>query len=233
MRIAQVAERSGFSAGTLRYYEQIGLLPAPERSPAGYRTYDEAVLTRLGFVARAKQLGCTLEEVGALLEAWDGGRCQPVQAGLVATLTAKLEETERRRAELAAFAEQLRATVVTLGDHTPDGACDDRCGCASQPIVIQRRPVPIACSLDGPAMDARLGEWQAVLARAADRTLVPGGVRLTFGADVAVTELVALADAERRCCAFLSFTLRLESEHTVLEVTGPPDAAAMVTEVFG
>ncbi len=60
-RIAGVAERAGFSSPTLRYYEQIGLLPVPERTPAGYRLYDERAIERLTFIARAEQLGCTLE----------------------------------------------------------------------------------------------------------------------------------------------------------------------------
>ncbi len=58
MRIAEVASRSGFSAATLRYYEQLELLPAP-RTAAGYRAYDEGVLTRLAFISRAKALGGT------------------------------------------------------------------------------------------------------------------------------------------------------------------------------
>ena len=51
MRIAEVADRSGFSAPTLRYYEQVDLLPAPRRTAAGYRAYDESVLARLAFIA--------------------------------------------------------------------------------------------------------------------------------------------------------------------------------------
>ena len=60
-RITDVAERTGFTPATLRYYEQIGFLPASTRTAAGYRVYDDSGLDRLGFVARAKQLGCTLE----------------------------------------------------------------------------------------------------------------------------------------------------------------------------
>ena len=79
MRIKEVAERSGFSAPTLRYYEEIGLLPEPARTAAGYRIYDETTVERLAFIARAKQLGCSLEEIADLTMAWDGGRCGPVQ----------------------------------------------------------------------------------------------------------------------------------------------------------
>ncbi len=60
-RIAEVAERSGFPAATLRYYERVGLLPEPSRTAAGYRDYDDRTLERLAFIARAKRLGCSLE----------------------------------------------------------------------------------------------------------------------------------------------------------------------------
>jgi predicted site-specific integrase-resolvase len=56
-RIAELAERSGFTATTLRYYEQVGVLDPPVRTPAGYRLYDDAALDRLAFVDRAKRMG--------------------------------------------------------------------------------------------------------------------------------------------------------------------------------
>src|SRR5262245_8814555 len=77
-RIAAVAARTGFSAPTLRYYEQIGLLSPAERTEAGYRLYDERAVERLSFIARAKRLGCTLEEIADLAEAWDSNECAPI-----------------------------------------------------------------------------------------------------------------------------------------------------------
>ncbi len=47
LRIAEVARRSGFTPATLRYYEEIGLLPTAGRTGSGYRAYDDAVLERL------------------------------------------------------------------------------------------------------------------------------------------------------------------------------------------
>ncbi len=52
LKIKDVADASGFSANTLRYYEQIGLLPESVRTPAGYRTYDQRTLDRLAFISR-------------------------------------------------------------------------------------------------------------------------------------------------------------------------------------
>ena len=71
-KIAEVARRSGFNTSTLRYYEALGLVPPAGRTSAGYRLYDDSSLARLAFVSRAKQLGCTLEEITELATAWDG-----------------------------------------------------------------------------------------------------------------------------------------------------------------
>ncbi len=74
LRISDVADRTGFSGPTLRYYEQIGLLPPPERTDAGYRIYTARDIDRLRFIARAKTLGCSLDEIGDLLTVWDEDR---------------------------------------------------------------------------------------------------------------------------------------------------------------
>lgn len=81
-QIAEAARRTGFSSSTLRYYEDISLLPPAARTEAGYRAYDDGALARLAFIARAKQLGCTLDEIADLATAWEGGRCEPVQSRL-------------------------------------------------------------------------------------------------------------------------------------------------------
>lgn len=73
-KIKDVADRSGFSTATLRYYEEIGLLPEVSRTPAGYRVYDDHTLERLAFISRAKQLGCSLDEIADLTVANAGGR---------------------------------------------------------------------------------------------------------------------------------------------------------------
>jgi DNA-binding transcriptional MerR regulator len=77
--IGEIADRSGFSTSALRYYEGIGLVEPATRTGAGYRLYDDDTLSRLAFIARAKQLGCTLEQITDLAGLWDGERCGPVQ----------------------------------------------------------------------------------------------------------------------------------------------------------
>ena len=56
MKISELAERTGVSASTVRYYERTGLVPPPARTPSGYRSYDEDAEARLLFVTRAKRM---------------------------------------------------------------------------------------------------------------------------------------------------------------------------------
>jgi MerR family copper efflux transcriptional regulator len=133
LRIKDVAERTGFSAATLRYYEDIGLLAPVARTDAGYRLYGEEAIQRLAFIARAKQLGCSLDEITALAGVWDGGECGPVQDRLRALVVEKLAETRRQIADLEVLAVELEVAATTLGEHRAVGPCDDRCGCVADP----------------------------------------------------------------------------------------------------
>ena len=64
-------------------------------------------LARLAFIARAKQLGCTLEEIADLVEVWNGDRCGPVQRQLHELVTAKFRDADLHIAELNRFTGQL------------------------------------------------------------------------------------------------------------------------------
>jgi MerR family redox-sensitive transcriptional activator SoxR len=68
MKIGELAKRSGLSAHTIRYYERIGLLPAPERI-SGQRRYDAPVLRRLAVIDVAQRAGLTLDEIAELVRA--------------------------------------------------------------------------------------------------------------------------------------------------------------------
>jgi MerR family mercuric resistance operon transcriptional regulator len=67
IRIGELSQRTGCNIETIRYYERIGLLPAPMRSAARYRLYDTGDVGKLAFVRRARELGFTLDGVRALL----------------------------------------------------------------------------------------------------------------------------------------------------------------------
>jgi MerR family mercuric resistance operon transcriptional regulator len=68
-----LAARTGCNIETIRYYERVGLLPPPPRSPGGHRLYGEGLVRRLNFVRRGRDLGFSIEEVRQLLRLVDGG----------------------------------------------------------------------------------------------------------------------------------------------------------------
>ncbi|MEY2582152.1 MAG: hypothetical protein QOE09_2001 [Ilumatobacteraceae bacterium] len=247
-KIKDVADLSGFSAATLRYYEQIGLLPQSARTPAGYRLYDDNTVERLAFIARAKQLGCSLEEIADLTLAWDGGKCGAVQDRLRTVVADKLGSAQRQIVELMTLASELQRAAVSLELHRPDGPCDEHCGCITdtEDHTIDRRSVtlvpkpatsthavPIACTLAAPAMSGRLDEWRDLLTHVERRETIDGGVRATFGSTTPLHELMRLAAVEQDCCQFFSFAITVDPRGIALEVRAPNDALPVVEGLFG
>ena len=74
MLIGEVAHRSGVPPKTLRYYEDIGLLPAPARTVSGYRDFDGTVIDRLRFIRSAQAIGLSLGEIRGIVALRDDGQ---------------------------------------------------------------------------------------------------------------------------------------------------------------
>ncbi len=68
MQIGEVAHRTGLSLRTIRHYEEVGLLPAAERSAGGFRLYDEDAVAHLLLIKQMKPLGFTLEQMRDLID---------------------------------------------------------------------------------------------------------------------------------------------------------------------
>ena len=240
--IGEIAERSGFSASSLRYYEGIGLVVPPARSEAGYRLYDDRSLARLAFIARAKQLGCSLEEIADLVSIWEGERCGPVQGRFHELVTAKLGDANRQIAELAALVGQLEHAAEQLAGPAVDGPCGQGCACLggrraaapTAPVASIPEPTgtPIACSLESTAVPARLAEWQGLLSVARRRVGIDGGLRIEFDPRFDPTELARLVAAEQQCCAFFTFAITVDGRGVGLEVRAPEEAAHLVDSLF-
>ena len=73
--IGELSRRTQVKVPTIRYYEQIGMLPQPPRSEGGHRLYGRNLIKRLNFVLRSRDLGFTLDEIAQLLQLDDGTRC--------------------------------------------------------------------------------------------------------------------------------------------------------------
>jgi MerR family transcriptional regulator, copper efflux regulator len=130
--IGEIAERSGFTASSLRYYEGIGLVSPSTRTTAGYRLYDDHALDRLAFIARAKQLGCSLDEITDLVSIWDGESCGPVQRRFHDLVTDRIADAQRQIAELTELVTQLQAAASQLAGPPIDGPCGPECACVGE-----------------------------------------------------------------------------------------------------
>jgi len=74
MNIGEAAAAAGVSAKMMRHYEAIGLIPAPPRTEAGYRTYAEKDVHTLRFIHQARKLGFSIKQIEALLGLWQNQR---------------------------------------------------------------------------------------------------------------------------------------------------------------
>lgn len=98
LRIGQLANATGESTKTLRFYDDAGVLVASARSPAGYRLYAPAMVDRVALVRAGQAAGLCLEEIGALLAA---GRSESGGTSVdVAEVLARIEATRDNLARL-------------------------------------------------------------------------------------------------------------------------------------
>src|SRR3546814_15645927 len=117
--IGVMSQRTGCNIETIRYYEKIGLLPAPARSEGGHRLYGHGHLMRLGFVRRARGLGFTLDEIRALLQLAEDRDRPCAEAREVAVV--QLAAVRAKIADLRAMEAVLAETVLLCADaKTPE-----------------------------------------------------------------------------------------------------------------
>lgn len=117
LRIGDLARATNTKVETIRYYEQIGLLPAPSRTSGNYRTYTPEHLGRLSFIRRARDLGFTLEEVRELLSLSDQKRrsCKAVDTIArqhLADVDRKIEDLKALRTELNSVINQCKCGTI-------------------------------------------------------------------------------------------------------------------------
>ena len=118
--IGEAARQSGVKAPTIRYYEQIGLLPSPPRSDGNRRQFDARDLRRLAFIRHARQLGFEIEAIRTLLTLQD----EPDQSCAAADeiARARLVDVEQRIASLTALKAELERMVAECA-HGNVAAC--------------------------------------------------------------------------------------------------------------
>jgi DNA-binding transcriptional MerR regulator len=135
LKIGALARRTGTNAPTIRYYEEIGLLPRPERQDSGQRRYGDDDVRRLTFIRRCRDFGFPIEQVRALAALMDDPNRSCVEArdlalGHLAAVRQKLAELKALERSLAGFAAD----------------CDSRCvgGPAPDCVILEDLATPAA-----------------------------------------------------------------------------------------
>ncbi len=131
MLIGEVATEVGLTPKTLRYYEDEGLLPPPDRTPAGYRDYEPEAVDRLRFIRRAQSAGLRLRQIREILDIRDGGR--PPCEHVAELIEDRLAEVERRIGELERTRELLHDLAARADEVDPTD-----CGSEEICVIVAR-----------------------------------------------------------------------------------------------
>ena len=113
VKIGELGDQCGVTAKTIRYYESIGLLDEPLRTPSGYRDYGEAAVERLRFIRDAQSTGLSLAEISSVLELKGAGErsCAHTMALIdsqLLAIDAQIDQLAAARRELATLAERAK-----------------------------------------------------------------------------------------------------------------------------
>lgn len=151
--IGDLAKQTGVTAKAIRHYESLGLLDAAPRTESGYRTYSAADVERVRFIQSAKVLGLTLSEIQDVITGWAAG--QEPCAKVSALIDRKIEELDRKMAQMARFREELAAYKARKDASGPpkDSGCRHIAGVSAgewSPSVSppDERPAAGTCASD-------------------------------------------------------------------------------------
>ena len=128
MLIHELAQQTGVPTKTIRYYEDIRLMPRAERGGNNYRIYTRADVERLRFIASARSLGFSLEDIAKILATRDAG--VPPCEHVLALLTERLADIDRRIADMLALRDGLKHLYETGATLPRDDVAFERCVCS-------------------------------------------------------------------------------------------------------
>lgn len=145
LTIGQVAKTTGMSAKTIRYYEQIGVLPVPSRTASGYRQYDQPGVERLRFISRARSLGLPLQRLKTLTSTVNGAQRPPLRPRLLALVQEQLLAVQHQIDDLGLLRQQLeqvsrRMLASARGRHTGTCHCLDTANAPPRQRQREARP---------------------------------------------------------------------------------------------
>jgi MerR family copper efflux transcriptional regulator len=128
LTIGQIAKATGVPAKTIRYYEQMGVLPSPPRSAAGYRQYDGGDVERLRFISRARSLGLPLQQLRILTTALNGRPRTALRPRLQTLVHEQLAAVQHQIAELELLRQELERVSHRIR-HAHRGRDGGACRC--------------------------------------------------------------------------------------------------------
>ncbi|MCE6998463.1 MerR family transcriptional regulator [Saccharothrix sp. S26] len=205
IRITRLAEITGFTPATIRFYESTGLLPAASRTSSGHRVYGDSDVDRLRFIARGKHMGLALDEIRELIHSCgdDSGTADLDQ--VPDTLRRRIAEVNERVAELSAFSAQL---VTSLS------------------AVLSQRPREV---------DPTCREhWSRALSHPHARRHGDGLLTFTFPSSPALAAVLAGLVAHESSCRWpATILLHCTGRVTVLEVAVADATRRLVSELCG
>ena len=142
-RIGEIAERTGVSVETLRYYEKRRLLTAPARTEGGFRVYSDAAVHQVRFIKQAQSLGLTLDDIQQLAAGQLRRNLAPSCRKVRDLLTRRIEDIDARIKEPREFRRTLHEHLAT---------CDQALAAAAEPAC------PTIEALDEPKRASRRHE---------------------------------------------------------------------------
>ena len=140
LTVGQLARTTGVPAKTIRYYEQVGVLPVPCRSAAGYRQYSRHDVHRLLFIRRARALGLSLANLKALTAELDSGECLTMRPRLHALVTEQLRTVQQQITEFQLLERQLAQVLQRLQTAAPAPHADG-CRCLDSDTPEAQEPL--------------------------------------------------------------------------------------------
>ncbi len=135
--IGKVAAQTGLNPKTIRYYEQIGLLPKPERTESRYRLYSSEVVEFLEFIKKAQGLGLQLSEIGEIVAIRQQGN---LPCGHVRNLLKdRVADLDRKMADLQVLRDRLQVLLRNWARQASRGEASICPHIESAPLIQKRR----------------------------------------------------------------------------------------------
>jgi DNA-binding transcriptional MerR regulator len=195
LTVGQLARATGVPAKTIRYYEQVGVLPVPHRSAAGYRHYSRHDVHRLLFIRRARALGLSLANLKTLTAELDKGECLTMRPRLHALVTEQLRAVQQQIAEFHLLERQLAQVLQRLQTTAPMPHADG-CRCLDTDAPEEQEPLqyPSPIPRKGVAMPPSTFEPLTILSPSPS----DAGCGCGCGCGASLTQLALPQDARGR-----------------------------------